>query len=202
VGALYPQQAEQREHGVPPHWASYVSVESADRSAVRARELGATVAMEPFDVMQLGRMAVVQDPVGAFLSLWEPRERKGVQVRDEPDALCWNELYTTDTAAAAKFYGGLFGWTPKTDAGGYTEWLRGSVAVGGMIAIAAEWGKVPPHWLPYFSVSDCDAIVAQAADLGGRAMMPARDVANVGRFALLRDPQGASFAVIKLERAG
>jgi predicted enzyme related to lactoylglutathione lyase len=199
VGALYPQQAAQRAQGVPPSWASYVTVESADRSAARARELGATVAMEPFDVMQHGRMAVVQDPVGAFLSLWEPKEHTGVQVRDEPNTLCWNELYVGDTAVAAKFYSGLFGWTPKTDKGGYAEWLRGSVAVGGMIAIAPEWGKVPPHWLPYFSVTDCDAIVAQAAELGGGAMMPARDVANVGRFALLLDPQGASFAVIKLQ---
>jgi predicted enzyme related to lactoylglutathione lyase len=202
VGALYPQPAEQRAHGAPPSWTSYVTVESADQSAARARELGATVAVEPFDVMQHGRMAVVCDPAGAFLALWEPREHKGVQIRDEPNTLCWNELYTKDTAAAARFYTGLFGWTPRTDAGGYTEWLRGSVAVGGMIAIAPEWGKVPPHWLPYFSVDDCDGIVARAEGLGGRPTMPARDVAHVGRFALLRDPQGASFAVIRLERAG
>jgi predicted enzyme related to lactoylglutathione lyase len=178
---------------------SYVTVESADRAAARARELGGTLLMEPFDVMEHGRMAVVQDPTGAVLALWQPNQHAGVQVRDEADTLCWNELYTRDTAGAATFYTGLFGWKARTDPGGYTEWVRGEGSAGGMLAIQPEWGPMPPHWLPYFSVQDCDATVKRAADLGGGAMMPARDIAKVGRFAILRDPQGAAFAVIKLE---
>lgn len=199
AAALYPQDKAQREHGVPPNWTSYVSVESADRSAAKAKELGGTVVMEPFDVMEHGRMAVVQDPTGAVLSLWQPKQHIGVQVRDEPNSLCWNELYTRDTARAQAFYTGLFGWKAKTDPGGYTEWVRGEGSVGGMMAIQPEWGPMPPHWLPYFSVKDCDATVKRAADLGGSVMMPARDIPKVGRFAILRDPQGAAFAVIKLE---
>jgi predicted enzyme related to lactoylglutathione lyase len=200
VGACYPQQKEQRDHGIPPNWMSYVTVASADASAAQAKKLGGTLMMEPFDVMEHGRMAVVQDPTGAVLSLWQPRQHIGVQVRDEANALCWNELYTRDTSRAAAFYTGLFGWRPKTDPGGYTEWQAGERAIGGMMAIQPEWGPMPPHWMPYFMVSDCDATVARAAQLGGGAMMPARDIENVGRFAILRDPQGAAFAIIKLNR--
>jgi uncharacterized protein len=198
VGALYPQPKEQRDHGIPPNWMSYVTVASADASAGQAKKLGGTVMMEPFDVMEHGRMAVVQDPTGAVLSLWQPRQHIGVQVRDEANSLCWNELYTRDTTRATAFYMGLLGWRARTDPGGYTEWLRGETAVGGMIAIEPEWGPMPPHWLPYFMVNDCDASVAKVADLGGSAMMPARDIPRVGRFAIVRDPQGAAFSVIKL----
>jgi predicted enzyme related to lactoylglutathione lyase len=199
VAAAYPQPKEQRDQGVPPNWMSYVTVASADASAAQAKKLGGTPLMEPFDVMQHGRMTVVQDPTGAVLSLWEPRQHIGVQVRDEPNTLCWNELYTRDTTRAEAFYIGLFGWRPKRDPGGYTEWHRGEAAVGGMLAIEPEWGDVPPHWLPYFMVSDCDATLGRAVELGGRALSPARDVEKVGRFAMVRDPQGAAFSIIKLK---
>jgi predicted enzyme related to lactoylglutathione lyase len=199
VGAAYPQQKEQRDHGVPPNWMSYVTVDEADATAARAKELGGTLLMGPFDVMDYGRMAVVQDPTGAVHSVWEPRTHIGIELRDEPNALCWNELYTRDTARAATFYSGLFGWRAKTDPGGYTEWHVGDRAVGGMIAIDPQWGPVPPHWLPYFMVGDCDVSVARAMGLGGRTMMPPRDIPKVGRFAVLADPQGAAFAIIKLE---
>jgi uncharacterized protein len=200
VGALYEQQKEQREQGVPPNWMSYVTVESADATAAKAKELGGTVMMQPFDVMELGRMAIIQDPTGAVFSIWQPRAHYGVQIRDEPASLCWNELNTRDTAGAQKFYTGLFGWKPKTDpAGRYTEWRRGETSVGGMIAIQPEWGPMPPNWMPYFAVADCDATAKKAESLGGRTMMPPRDIPEVGRFAILRDPQGASFAVIKLK---
>jgi uncharacterized protein len=200
VAALYPQQKAQRDQGVPPNWASYVTVERADGTAAKAKELGATLVLEPFDVMAHGRMAVVQDPTGAILAIWEPREHIGVQIRDEPGTLCWNELYARDTAAAAKFYTALFGWRAKTDPGGYTEWHLGDRAVGGMIAIDPSWGNVPPHWLPYFQVTDCDATARRAESSAGSVMMPARDIPKVGRFAILKDPQGAAFAIIKLER--
>jgi len=201
VGALMEQPKEQRAQGVPPNWGSYVTVESADKSAARAKELGGKVLLDPFDVFEYGRMAVIQDPQGAVFSIWEPRQHIGVQVHDEPQSLCWNELYTRDTEGSAKFYTGLFGWRAKTDPGGYTEWQVGERATGGMIAIDPQWGPVPPHWLPYFAVTDCDATVRRTTDLGGRTMMPARDIPNVGRFAILMDPQGAAFAIIKLERS-
>ena len=120
------------------------------------------------------------------------------RIRDEANALCWNELYTRDAARARTFYTGLFGWRTKEDPGGYTEWQRGETSVGGMLAIQPEWGPMPPHWLPYFAVDDCDATVAKVGQLGGSTMMPPRDIPKVGRFAIVRDPQGAAFAVIKV----
>jgi predicted enzyme related to lactoylglutathione lyase len=200
VAACYTQDAQQRAQGIPPNWMSYVTVASADASAAQAKKLGGTVVMEPLDVMSYGRMAVIQDPTGAVLSVWQPREHIGVQVRDEAGALCWNELYTRDVVRSEAFYIGLFGWRPQGDAGGYVEWHAGERAVGGMIAIQPEWGPMPPHWLPYFMVDDVDATVSRAGQLKGGTMMPARDIEHVGRFAILKDPQGAHFAIIKLSR--
>jgi predicted enzyme related to lactoylglutathione lyase len=108
AGALYPLGPQQK--GVPPHWNSYVCVESADDAAARAKDLGARVVMEPFDVMDYGRMAVVQDPTGAILSLWQPGAHVGARVINEPGSFCWNELYTRDPKKAADFYSALFGW--------------------------------------------------------------------------------------------
>lgn len=198
VAALFEQPAEQRSQGVPPHWTSYVTVESADRAAARVKELGGSVLMEPFDVMNHGRMAVCSDPTGAAFAIWEPRDHSGVQVRDEPATLCWNELATRDTAAAAKFYTALLGWKAKEDAGGYTEWYVGDKAVAGMMAVAPEWGDVPSHWTPYFLVADCDASAQQAQELGGQLLVAPLDIPKVGRFSMVLDPQGAAFAIVKL----
>ena len=109
VGALYQMSAQQQ--GVPPHWNSYVTVASADDSAAQAKKLGGNVMLEPFDVLDAGRMAVVADPTGAVFSLWQPKRHIGADLVNEPGAFCWNELYTTDPNKAADFYVGLFGWT-------------------------------------------------------------------------------------------
>jgi len=100
AAALYELGPQQK--GVPPHWNSYVCVENADAAAAHAKELGGTVMMEPFDVMEHGRMAVVADPAGATFSVWQPRHNIGAQVVNEPGAFCWNELYTTDPRRAGK----------------------------------------------------------------------------------------------------
>jgi len=109
VGALYQMSAQQQ--GVPPHWNSYVTVASADDSAAQAKKLGGNVMLEPFDVLDAGRMAVLSDPTGAVFSLWQPKRHIGADLVNEPGAFCWNELYTTDPNKAADFYVGLFGWT-------------------------------------------------------------------------------------------
>ena len=189
------------EGAIPPHWNSYVSVASAEKSAARAKELGGTVILGPFDVMEHGRMAVLSDPTGAFFSLWEPKAHIGAQVVNEPGAFCWNELYTGDPRKAADFYSRLFGWTKDArhmDFGEYVIFNQGGRQMAGMMQLPKEWGPVPPHWLVYFAVGDCDASVAKATGLGAKAMMPPMDIENVGRFAMLTDPEGAGFAVIKL----
>jgi uncharacterized protein len=200
VAALYPQQADQRSAGIPPHWLSYVTVESADRVSSHAAELGGTVLAPPFDVMEHGRMAVIQDPTGGVVALWEPRNHPGAGVLGEPGALCWNELCTRDPDRAGAFYADLLGWARETmpmPGFEYTVFKRGEQPAGGMMAIQPEWGDVPPHWGVYFAVEDCDATAATATKMGGAVLMGPADIPDVGRFATLRDPQGAIFSVLQ-----
>jgi uncharacterized protein len=200
VAALYQLEAQQQATGVPPSWLSYIAVASADRAAERTPSLGGTVVMEPFDVLDVGRMAIVQDPTGGIVAIWEARTHQGAELMHEPNSLCWNELATTDVAGAGAFYEGLLGWgLDRRHQGetGYVVFRQGEHMTGGMRAIRPEWGAVPPHWLVYFSVEDCDATLARAERLGGVVESPPADISGIGRCAILCDPQGARFAVIR-----
>ncbi len=199
VAALY--QQEPTQPGVPPHWLSYISVDSADAAARRTRELGGSILMDAFDVFDVGRMALIQDPSGAVVALWEPKRHIGAGVVGEPGTLCWNELATTDTAAAGRFFEGLLGWRSEPrQLGGvpYTMFMRDEATAGGMMQIGPDWGPVPPHWLVYFAVTDCDESADRARVLGAKVKVPSSDIPGVGRFAVLEDPQGAVFAIIRL----
>ena len=205
VGGLFQLTREMTGENVPPHWLSYVSVKSADESAAKAKELGAALLKEPFDVATVGRMAVIKDPTNAVFAIWQAGTHAGAGVYNVPGSFCWNELGTTDTNKAKAFYTGLFGWGAKTENMGpmeYTIFLNGDRPGGGMFQLTPEMGPIPPHWLTYFAVDDCDAKVAQAESLGGKTMKPADDIPGIGRFAILLDPQGAAFAVIKLDNPG
>jgi len=202
VAALY-QLTEQYHKGVPPHWLSYVAVANVDQSTSKARELGATITMEPFDVMEHGRMSMIQDPTGATLALWQAKAHRGARIVGEINTACWNELATTDTDKAADFYSKLFGWTFKKSDGGampYTEIVNAGREMGGMYKLTPEMEGVPPHWLIYYSVEDCNATADKAKSMGARLNVPPTDIPHVGRFSVISDPQGAVFAVIKLER--
>jgi uncharacterized protein len=205
VAALSAQPPNMKAMGAPPAWNSYVAVKSADETAKKATSLGGTLLAGPFDVMDAGRMAVIQDPSGAVFSIWQGKKHLGAALREEPNTLCWNELLTKDTAKATPFYEGLFGWTAKTHgAHEYTEWMRGEEKqpVGGMMPIREEhgpqWKHMPSHWGIYFAVTDPDAVAARAAKLGGKVIAGPMDVPNVGRFATMQDPQGAFFSVIRM----
>jgi hypothetical protein len=191
VGALY------QNLSVPPNWLSYVSVMNVDDLAKTVRDLGGRVLQAPFDVMDVGRMAVFQDGQGAQLALWEARQHIGARVRDEVNTLCWNELMTSDVEAAQFFYRSLFDWDLKITPG-YTEAHVGEQAVGGLMQIAPEMHGMPSHWQPYFMVDDVDATLAKAQSLGTKEHFGPMDIEHVGRFAVLKDPQGATFAIIKL----
>jgi uncharacterized protein len=193
LGAMY------QSKDIPPNWASYISVENADDSAKKAQSLGANVLAPPFDVMDIGRMAVIADPQGASFCIWQPKKHIGATIRGETNTLCWNELMTSDVAAARDFYKGLFGWNLELSPQ-YTEIHVGPVPVGGMMQITPDMMGTPPNWAPYFSVDDCDATVEKAKSLGAQVYVPPTDIPNVGRFALLADTQGATFEVIKLTR--
>ena len=118
--------------------------------------------------------------------------------------MCWNELQTKDLTVASEFYASLFGWTAKTAegmmGGAYTEFRNAARPAAGMLEIQPDWGEVPPNWAVYFAVTDCDATLEQARTLGAKVDVPPMDIAGVGRFAVLQDPQGAHFAVIHLEK--
>lgn len=200
VAASYSMMQDQRDAGIPSNWLSYVAAASADESAARARELGATIMAEPFDVMEHGRMAVVQDPTGAVFALWQAKSHTGIGVWGEPNALAWNELATHDTAHAKEFYTSLFGWEAKpmnVDKTDYIVFGQASGMVAGMYQITAEMQGMPPCWLPYFMVDDTAAAVEKARGLGAQIHLQPTDVPTVGRLSLLQDPQGAMFYVIK-----
>jgi hypothetical protein len=198
VGALYKMMKEQEAQGVPPNWLCYVSVESADDAARKAKSLGATVLAEPFDVSDYGRMAMLQDPEGAVFAVWQPKTHSGIQRVGEVGAPCWCELSSRNAAAAGSFYTSLFGWSLKTGDPAYLEISRGSEPIGGILTMAPEMAGVPPHWGVYFQVADTDATAQKTKALGGEICFGPHDIANVGRFAALQDPQGAAFSVIKL----
>lgn len=201
VGAAYQQGQDQISQGVPPNWLSYIAVENANDAATAITAAGGTVIMGPFDVMDVGRMAVVQDPGGATFAIWQAGNGIGAQLKSENNTFCWNELATRDVEAAKTFYSTVFGWNAVTKGDGpmtYTEIDLNGQQFGGMMKMAAEWGEMPSHWMVYFAVADCDASVQKVESLGGKVCVPPTDIPNTGRFAVLQDPQGAFFSVIQL----
>jgi predicted enzyme related to lactoylglutathione lyase len=190
---------------VPPHWTSYVSVKNADEIAERVKKNGGKLMGPPgvegaFDVSDVGRMALFQDPTGAILGIWQPKKHTGADVYDVPGSLTWNECLTNNPQKAKDFYTQVFGWKLKEEATmHYTLFMQGDPEyhVGGLMQIDPKWGPVPPNWAVYFQVEDADKTCEKTKKLGGRVMMPPMDIENVGRFAWMMDPQGGMFAVIK-----
>jgi predicted enzyme related to lactoylglutathione lyase len=211
-------------------WNTYVCVESADESADRVREAGGAVAMEPFDVFEAGRMALVADPAGAVFCLWQPNQMTGAElVNDVPGSWNWSDLRTSDPEGAKAFYGTVFGWEaleiqagPGTAtlwrAPGYGDFLERTVdpdirkrqqevgappgfedAIGWLVPLAqSTTPDAAPHWHVTFAVDDADATAARAAELGGEVVAAPTDMPWV-RIAVLRDPQGATFAINKFQ---
>jgi predicted enzyme related to lactoylglutathione lyase len=195
AAAIATQPQQQAEAGMPPLWNSYVTVESADATADRAQKLGGTVHAPAFDVMDVGRMAVIGDPQGAFFIAWEPKSHIGASVVNAPGALTWNELATADPEASADFYRELFGWKIEQFEGMQMTYLGIQNSEGqsnGGIRSAME--NEPNYWLVYFGTADIDADTARAGELGGTVLAPATDI-GVGKIAVIQDPQGAVFAL-------
>jgi predicted enzyme related to lactoylglutathione lyase len=205
--------------GAPPMamWNTYIWVDSADETASNVVEAGGKVLMDPFDVMDAGRMAVFADPEGAAFCVWEAKVHKGAQVVNEAGALNFNGLNTRDVEGAKSFYGSVFGWT-TLDLGGAEMWtlpgygdhleertpgLRKQMAefggptgfedvVANITPLADEQADVPAHWSVTFGVDDADATAAKATELGGTVIVAPFDAPWV-RMAVLADPAGATF---------
>lgn len=191
------------QEGQHPAWGTYISVADADTTAKAAKDAGATVMVEPMDVMEAGRMAVFVDPTGAVISIWQPDQHIGAQLANEPGAFCWSELDTRDPEKSKAFYTTLFGWgtdtMPMPDGQEYTIWTIDGEGVGGMLPMPAMVpDEVPNFWLVSFAVDDCDASVIKLESLGGAVLVPAVDMEGVGRFAIAADVHGATFSVIQL----
>ncbi|MFG2878890.1 VOC family protein [Streptomyces sp. NPDC048337] len=189
----------------PAAWTVYFQTSDADATAAAVTKAGGTVLFEPMDVMDFGRMAIFADPAGVGFGVWQPRENKGLGAVTEVGSLCWAELYTGDVAAAASFYGAVFGWEigeMPFEGGTYTmvrpAGTTDEAAFGGLVPISADpvEDTERPYWTPYFEVADCDATAAKAEESGGKVRLTPVFMEGVGRFAKLADPFGARFAVI------
>jgi predicted enzyme related to lactoylglutathione lyase len=199
--AGYTLRKDQRAQGVPPHWGLYMEVASADDAAAKAAKLGGTVLAPAFDVMDVGRMAVVKDPTGAIFSVWQSKSRSGIGVSGEDNAFCWADLSTSDPGKASQFYSGLFGWSltaGEKDPSGYLHIKNGENFIGGIPP--AHDPKAPAHWMIYIQVADVEGTAAKAAKLGAKLLMAPHKMENVGTMAIVADPQGAVFALFKSAR--
>ncbi|HMI98358.1 MAG TPA: VOC family protein [Gaiellaceae bacterium] len=186
------------EGAPPPHWLSHVWVENLEETIEKAKSAGGKLAAGPFEMGEVGRMAIITDPQGAFISAYQPTS-------EQPSAegvFVWDELGTTDADDAQRFYGEVFGWTTTDmglDFGGYRIFNRGETGIAGFMTLPDA--TIPPHWQPYVAVDDPDATTEKAQELGGAVLMEPMDVPNVGRIAVLGDPQGATFGIIKPDPA-
>jgi predicted enzyme related to lactoylglutathione lyase len=196
VGAAGPAQSE----GQPSAWMTYFATDDADAIAERVAGHGGMVLAAPFDVMESGRMAVFADPSGAIWAAWQAGQHQGAELINVPGSLTWNELLTRDITGGKEFYQHVLGVTTRdvaSDGGEYTLLQVGPANVAGMMGFTPEMSvDIPSHWAVYFAVEDADATVARAVELGATVLMPPID-SPAGRFAMLTDPQGATFSIIQ-----
>jgi uncharacterized protein len=195
VAAIAPQPPELAAAGAPPMWNTYLAVDSVDDATAKVGPAGGQVAMEPFDVMDAGRMSFVLDPDGVPVALWQANEHIGATLVNEPGTLTWNELVTTDPSVTS-FYQQVLGLTTSTmdmGSGEYTLFEAGGKQVSGVTPPPVQ--GVPDHWHVYFAVDDTDDATAKVAELGGTIVVEPFDT-PAGRIALVTDPQGAAFSVI------
>jgi hypothetical protein len=199
-------------------WNTYVWVEDADATAAKARAAGGTVLLEPMDVSDAGRMAILADREGAVVSVWQAKRHRGAAIVNEPGSLNFNDLHSRDLDAAAAFYGEVFGWE-LLDVGNFTAWalpaygdflesrtpgLRQNIADMGAPArfeeVVASASLIAdgdaPHWGVTFAVEDADATAARAVELGGSVVVEPFDAPWV-RTTVIADPQGATFTASK-----
>ncbi|MCZ0973060.1 VOC family protein [Streptomyces albulus] len=188
----------------PTVWTTYLASADAEASQRSVESAGGTVLMPAMDVMSLGRMFIAADPTGAVFGVWQAVDFPGAGVVNEAGALIWNELNTSDRSAASAFYRAAFGIESATMEGVehyYALQVNGG-AVGGMQPMPEHLpADTPSHWLTYFAVADPDAAVAKVTAAGGNAIVEPFDMV-AGRMAVLTDPQGAVFALIRPKPMG
>lgn len=206
VAAIYEREEQERKLGQPPHWNNYVSVDDTDAAAIRAQQLGATVLVEPFDVSDAGRTAVISDPSDAMFWLWQPRRHVGAGRVNDLGCLTWNELRTDDAEGAIGFYSALFGWGfERIETGdGSAYWVIHHDAAamtlnGGLHELSEhEIRSIASarRWIPYFTVGSAEATAESAKTHGGDILQRPGRIGD-GTVAVLADPTGAVFSVFE-----
>ncbi|HET9895309.1 MAG TPA: VOC family protein [Streptosporangiaceae bacterium] len=185
----------------PSAWTTYLASDDADVSARKISSAGGQVLAEPFDVMDAGRMTVAADPDGAVFGVWQPRSHTGMQLANEPGAVCWNENMSRGFEANKAFYHAVFGYNyddMSSDEIQYAAFKTTGDPLGGIGDLGAGApAETPAHWRTYFAVSDTDEAVEVATKLGGQIVAPAWDT-PYGRMAILSDDQGAVFAIMSV----
>lgn len=200
VAGIYDQPEEERAV-YPPHWNSYISVDDVEAATAKAKGLGPMSITEPFDVMERGRMTVLQDPSGALVSLWEAKRNIGADLVNEVGAWTWCDLATRDPDGAIRFYNDLFGWRFEPAAEGYWTITMDRFLIGGMRTMDQDPPETPPNWMPYFVLDNVEKAAARVAELGGTILVPPRDV-PAGRFLVFADPVGAFSAIFEMGPEG
>ena len=186
----------------PTAWAFYVGTEDVDALADKVKGAGGSVLMGPMDVGDQGRMAVFADPGGAAISAWQPIQMGGFQTQGR-NAFGWAELNARGVEKVLPFYRDVFGWSLKPSGDPtmpYTEFEVDGESIGGATEMSAlAPAEMPNYWLVYFSVDDVDGAAARATAAGGTVMLAPLDFPG-GRMAMVVDPQGAIFGLLKMAR--
>lgn len=203
AAAAYTLREQERAQHVPPHWNLYIAVDSADESVDKAARLGGAVLAPAFDVMDVGRMGVIQDPTGAVFCVWQARSHSGLGTKAENGAFCWADLSTPDPQRGGKFYSDLFGWKlekSENDPSGYLHIKNGDHFIGGIPSAQQRDQHAPPHWLIYFTIADVPAATVKARTMGAKVLLAPQSLSGVGTWSILADSQGAVFALFKSGR--
>jgi predicted enzyme related to lactoylglutathione lyase len=198
LGGVMKLPDEAVKAGAPPHWTAHVQVGDVDAAVALAKKLGGKVYKEPTDIPTVGRFAVIADPQGAAICMFKPNAEMTLHDPAKDGEFCWNELLTSDSAAAFRFYSELFGWKILEEMdmpmGTYRVFGVADRRFGGMMTIP-KGAPMPPMWIYYVSTSDLDAAIGRATKRGAKVMNGPMDVPGGGRIAQLMDSQGAAFAL-------
>lgn len=199
VGGMMAQSPEMK--GVPPVWTVFVYVEDIDKTMELVQTAGGSILTRPFDIPGGSQVGVIADPTGAMLALIAGGETPdGSWFSTSAGGVCWVELLTRDPQAAAPFYRNVFGWEAVVDRSTETEYTMfklDGADVAGMLMMPAEVPvEAPSHWSVYFTVADCEAKASTTPELGGQVLRPTTEISS-GRFAVLADPQGATFEIME-----
>lgn len=210
LGGVTPLPEQAKQMGAPPYWQANVQVANLDETLAKVKALGGNV-YHVEDVPTVGRLAVIADPQGAVLALFQPTQEMAERDVAKHGEFSWHELYTTNHAAAFDFYRQIAGWEKLGEfdmgpMGTYLLWGRGGKQLGGMMTITKEMktpdGKpVPPSWMYYVTTSDFDAALERAKAKGARVLNGPMEVPGGQLIVQLMDPQGAAFALVTPPKA-